>query len=792
MFRSYLKVAMRNLFRNKAYNFLNIFGLAIGIVCAGVIFLWVEDEITFDHTHEKRDRIYAVLANWDYSGYTPTFSTIPALAGPEVKRDIPGIKDACRLSSTTPPVLFNIGDKSVYASGRYVDASLFNIFTLPFTEGNAATAFKDLYSIVVTQRTAKKLFGVDKDVVGRRVKMDNKQEYIVGGVLKDIPENSSIRFEWVAPFQIFYQQNSWLSNWTNNAIDTYVELEPAADPAAIDKKLYNFIQQRAPEAINHLFLFNMNKWRLYGNFVNGKPSGGRIQYVRMFSIIAWIILLIACINFMNLATARSEKRAREVGVRKVMGANRKGLVVQFIGEALIMAALACFMAVLIITLVLPACNALMDKNLSLGLEKPLHIAALLLIIFICGLVAGSYPSLYLSSFRPVAVLKGFNIKEGGVSFIRRGLVVLQFTVSIILIICTAIIYQQIQHVKNRDLGFNKDLLLSMNIQGNMLQHFDAIRQDLLNTGLVENAALTDHETIYGGNNTSAMNWRGKPQNESILVSQRMVSPEFVKTSGMQLIEGRDFYKESADSSNVIITESLAKLMGEGSAVGKTIETASPFGPDKLLVFKVVGVLKDYVYGDMYTKSDPVVLFCYPPVATLMYVRLKPAADPVAALSAVEKVMTVDNPGYPFAYTFVNDQFNNMFQTEMLVGRLSRVFALLAILISCLGLFGLAAYTAERRTREIGIRKVLGASVTGITALLSRDFLRLVGIACVIGFPLAWWAMSVWLQGYAYRVSIHWWVFVMTGVTAILISLLTVSFQAIRAALMNPVKSLKAE
>lgn len=792
MFESYLKAAIRNLFRNKAYNFLNISGLAIGIVCAGIIFLWVEDEMTFDHTHQKRDRIYALMANWDYSGYIPTFSSMPGLAGPEVKRDIPGIKESCRITGFTPPFLFSIGEKSMYASGRYADPSLFDIFTLPFTEGNSATAFKDLYSIVVTQKTARKFFGVDKGVVGRRVKVDNKQEYTISGVIRDIPENSSIQFEWVAPFQLYYQQNDWLNNWTNNGIDTYVELEPAANPAAIDKKLYNFIQQRAPEAINHIFLFNMNDWRLHGNFVNGKQSGGRIQYVRMFSIIAWIILLIACINFMNLATARSEKRAREVGVRKVMGANRGGLIVQFIGEALLMATLACIMALIIIMLILPACNALMDKNLTLGLGNPVHIMALVMIIFICGLVAGSYPSFYLSSFHPVAVLKGFGIKEGGAAFIRKGLVILQFTVSIMLIISTVIIYQQIQHVKTRDLGFNKDLLLSMSIQGNMVQHFNAIKQDLLNTGVVENAALTDHVTIYGGNNTNSMRWKGKPENENVLISQRLVSPEFIKTSGMQQIEGRDFY-QNGDSSNVIITASLAKLMGEGSAIGKTLEIPSPYGRDKLLVLNVVGVLKDYVYGDMYSKrSDPVVFFCYPNAATLMYVKLKPATDPAAALSVVEKVMVRDNPGYPFEYTFVNDQFNNMFQAEMLVGRLSRVFALLAIIISCLGLFGLAAYTAERRTREIGIRKVLGASVTGITALLSRDFLRLVGISCIIGFPLAWWAMSVWLQGYAYRVSIHWWVFVMTGAAALLISLFTVSFQAIKAAVMNPVKSLKAE
>lgn len=790
MFKSYLKATLRNLWKNKTYSFLNIFGLAIGIVCAGVIFLWVEDEVNFDSTHVKRDRLYALQANWDYEGSIRTFSSTPGLAGPAVKAEIPGIANTCRVSDFAPSLLFNIGEKAVYATGRYADASLFDMFTLPFAEGNAKTAFKDLYTIVITQKTARKFFGDDKDIVGRRVKVDNRQEYIISGVLKDLPDNSSLQFDWVAPFDVYFQQKKEaLSNWLSNAPYTYVELAPNADPAAINKKLYNFIEQKNPQAINHLFLFSMNDWRLRGNFENGKQVGGRITYVRMFSFIAWIILLIACINFMNLATARSEKRAREVGVRKVMGAGKRGLIAQFVSEALLMAIFSCVLAVLIIWIVLPAANALMGKNLTLGLQEPAHILALVLITLICGMVAGSYPSLYLSSFNPVAVLKGLNIKTGGAAFIRKGLVVLQFSVSIILIVCTVIIYQQIQHVKSRDLGFNRDHLLSIDLKANMLNNFRAIRQDLLNTGMVENVALSDQPTIYGGNNTSAFKWKGKPENSDILISTRLASAGFISTMGMQLIEGRDFNEANTDSTNVIITSSLAKMMGTGSALGKKIEAPSNNGT---LFLTVTGVVKDYVYGDMYASPDPVLFYNMTQFGKIMYLRIKSTADPVKAVAAIEKVITSANPGYPFGYTFVDDQFNDMFQSEMLVSRLSRVFAVLAIIISCLGLFGLAAYTAERRTREIGIRKVLGASVAGITSLLSRDFLQLVIISCVVAFPLAWWAMSSWLQQYAYRVSIHWWVFLLAGIAAIIISLLTISFQSVRAALANPVKSLKAE
>ena len=790
MFKSYLKATLRNLWKNKTYSFLNIFGLAIGIVCAGVIFLWVEDEVNFDSTYVKRNRLYSLQANWDYEGNIRTFASTPGLAGPAVKDEIPGIANTCRMTDFTPSLLFSIGEKLVYASGKYADASLFDMFTLPFVEGNAKTAFKDLNTMVITQKTAKKFFGEDKNVVGRRVKVDNQQEYEITGVVKDLPENSTLQFEWVMPFQIYFQQRKEaLSDWLSNSPYTYVELEPNADPAAIDKKLYNFIQQKNPQAINHLFLFSMNDWRLRGNFENGKQVGGRITYVRMFSLIAWIILLIACINFMNLATARSEKRAREVGVRKVMGAGKRGLIAQFIGEALLMAMFSCILAVLIIWMVLPAANALMGKNLTLGLQKPLHILALLLITLICGLVAGSYPSLYLSSFNAVAVLKGLKTKTGGAAFIRKGLVILQFSISIMLIICTAIIYQQIQHVKSRDLGFNKEHLLSIDLKANMLNNFSAIRQDLLNTGMVENVALSDHPTIYGGNNTGALKWQGKPENSDILISTRLASSGFISTMGMQLIEGRDFNPANTDSLNVIITASLAKMMGEGSALGKKIE-APTNGPTLFLT--VTGVVKDYVYGDMYAAPDPVMFYNITQFGNIMYLRLKGTADPVKAVAAIEKVITKANPGYPFEYTFVDDQFNDMFQAEMLVNRLSRVFAGLAIIISCLGLFGLAAYTAERRTKEIGIRKVLGASVAGITSLLSRDFLQLVIISCAVAFPLAWWAMSSWLQQYAYRVSIHWWVFLLAGIAAVIISLITISFQSVRAALANPVESLKAE
>jgi putative ABC transport system permease protein len=788
---AYFKTTFRSLWRNKGNSFLNIFGLAIGIACAGLIFLWAEDELTYDSMHTKRDRLYQVLENQKYDAYVFTHGSTPAPMAPAMQAYMPGIAATCRASEGLTSQLFTIGDKPVYALGRYAEPSLFTIFTLPFVQGNAKQPFSQLHSLVLTETAARKFFGETTNVVGKTVRVDNKQDYVVSGVVKDIPANSSYQFEWVAPFQIYYERNPWLESWGNQAINTFVELEPGVSAAAVNKLLYNIIQQHDPESITRPFLFSMKDWRLYGKFENGKQTGGRIEYVRLFSLIAWIILGIACINFMNLATARSEKRAREVGMRKVLGASKRSLVVQFIGEAFFMAALAAFVALVLILILLPAFNTLVQKSLALDLSRPAHSVSLLLITLVCGLVAGSYPSLYLSSFNPVFVFKGIKLKTGSAAVIRKGLVVLQFTISIVLIIGTIIIFQQIQHVKSRPLGFEKENLIEMNAQGEVAQHFSAIRQELLNTGMVENAALSDHATIDGGNNTGGMTWQGKPPGAKILISGRSVSPEFVKTSGLKVLQGRDLQVSDSmvatgtfKSMNVLITQSLATLMGTGSALGRELYNEGDPGTK----LTVIGVVNDYVYGNMYGKPDPVIFNVVPPQnASVLYVRIKAQQRSEQVLAKIEAVMKRNNPAYPFDYRFVDDQFNQMFLSEMLMSKLARVFAALAILISCLGLFGLASYTAERRTKEIGIRKVLGASVPGIAGLLSKDFLQLVLLSCGIAFPLAWWAMHNWLQDYQYRVNIQWWVFAAAGILSILIALATVSFQAVKAAIANPGK-----
>ena len=794
MFKNYFKATLRNLWKNKGYSFLNIFGLAIGIACAGFIFLWVEDEVNWDQFNTKKDRLYFIQENQKYDTYVATFGSTPAPMAPAMQHEIPGVANTCRIIGYNTK-LITIGNKSMYAFPNYADASLFSMFTFPFVQGNARTAFTQLYSMVVTESTAKKFFGDEKNVVGKTVRVDNKQDYVITGVIKDIPKNSTIQFEWVAPFQIWYDENkSWAKEWGNNDLSTYVELKPNVSAASVNKILYNFIQQRESKSIARPFLWSAHDWHLRGEFDNGvQTGGGRITYVHLFSIIAWIILLIACINFMNLATARSEKRAREVGVRKVLGSGKRMLIFQFIGEAIFMAALSAVVAVIIMALLLPTFNLLVQKNLVLDLGNPLHLAALLAITFICGLFAGSYPSLYLSSFNPVFVLKGLRMKGSSAAIIRKGLVILQFSISIILIISTIIIYQQIQHVKNRSLGFNKNNLLDIDMNNEMAKNFSAVQQDLLNTGLIENMAVSNYNTLYGGNNTGSLVWEGKKTNNEVLISTRFVSPGYMKTSGIKILEGRDLVETDSVQSkklNVLITQSLEKLMGNNTALGKTLHWD---GDTSGTVVTVVGVVNDYVYGDMYGKSDPVMFFCVTtPDESNMYVRLKSNTNIETAIKQIGAVIKKDNPSYPFTYHFVDDQFNQMFQNEQLISKLSRVFATLAIIISCLGLFGLAAYTAERRTKEIGIRKVLGAGITNITTLLSKDFLQLVVISCIVAFPVAWWMMSNWLRNYKYRIEISWWIFLAAGLSAILIALITISFQSIKAAIANPVKSLRTE
>lgn len=786
MLVNYIKTAVRNLKQNKAYSFLNIAGLAVGIASAALIFLWVEDELTFNHHHADMDRIFRVLEHQTFDGTTYTVAATPGVLARGMQEEIPGIAVTAR-TDWGDQKLFSLDDKSIAERGLYMDSTFFQIFDFPFIAGNPSKPFDQLNSIVISRKMAEKFFADAREAYGKSLKMDHEQEYIISGVFEDLPKNSSFSFDWAVPYKVYEDRNQWLLDWGNNGILTYAKLEENADASKINGQLLGYIQSKSSDAVAQAFLFPISDWRLYSKFEDGKQVGGRIEFVRLFSIIAWIILIIACINFMNLATARSEKRAREVGVRKVLGAGKKQLVFQFLSESILHSFIAVLLSLGIIYLTIDGFNRLVEKELAIRFSDPVHMLSLLVIGLVCGLIAGSYPALYLSSFNPVTVFKGLRIKgNASAGFIRKGLVISQFAASIVLIIGTLIIYQQIQHIKGRQLGYNKEHLIYTGLQGKMNERFDVIRQDLLATGAVENAAVSNQRVLEMGNNGWGYDWNGKDPNQKILITNEWVSHGYIETLGMSLKSGRDFNPIAKyDSTSIIVNESFAKLLNKEDVIGEKVQND---GRD----YEIVGVVRDFIYSDVYANAAPLILFAQPSSTNYLFIRLKQGLDMPDALAKIESVIKTHNPAYPFEYRFMDEEFGKLFKSEMLIGKLSRLFALLAIFISCLGLFGLAAYTAERRTKEIGIRKVLGASEQSLVLLLSKDFVKLVLIAILVATPLAWYFMSNWLQDFAYRIELSWWFFATAGVLALFIALATVSVQAIKAASANPVKNLRIE
>lgn len=791
MLKNLFVSAFRNLRKNKIYTILNIIGLCIGITCAALIFLWVEDETTFNHNFANRDQLYHIMQNEKSDRGISTEGSAPGPLAEAVKAEIPGIKNSGRLSWAMDELAI-AGDKSIKINGIYADPSILSMYTLPFIQGDAQTAFQQEQSVIISESMAKSLFGTDNPM-GKMIKMNGNVGYAadgiytVTGIFKDLPPNCNYHFKWVSPFKVWEKANPWVNLWNNPMAEVIVQLDPSASRVAVDHQLRNYLSKKVDGQTNTLFLWSMHDWHLRANFENGVQTGGTIRYVHLFILIAIATLLIACINFMNLATARSEQRAKEVGVLKVLGAGRGRLVGKFISEAVLLSFLAVLLSIGLLYLLLPAYNNLVNKQLSLHLLEFSHWSSLLGIGLVTGLLAGSYPAFYLSSFNPVNALKGGKITSGGgVTFIRKGLVILQFSASVILITCTVIIYQQVQHIKNRDIGYSMDKLIYMDLQGNMKKDFGFLKNKLIATGYVENAATGLHDNLHIYSSGHGITWQGRDPNMDIPIHSNAVSPEYLSTMHMSLLSGRDFYPTfGADSLSLIMNESMAKLMGKEGKVGAILSNGSYHA-------QVIGIIKDFVYNDIYGSSGPLILFPNLGGATIMALRFRPTADLSKALAATEAVITAENPGYPFEYHFADEEFDELFAVETLIGKLAGVFAALAVFISCLGLFGLTAYTAERRAKEIGIRKVLGASARGLAGLLSKEFLQLVLISCLIAFPVAWWAMKNWLQGYEYRTTIHWWVFAIAGSLALVLALVTISFKAINTAMASPIKALRSE
>lgn len=789
MLKNYLKTTFRSLWKTRGYSFLNIFGLAVGITAASLIFLWVEDEMSYDNHFPHKENIYITKSKQTFDGVSHVFESLPAPFAPAAKAEVPGIRYAARVNWPSRLLFAKDDDDNIYQTGFYVDPDFVDIFSLEFVAGQKAIALSNINDIVITQSTAERLFGKES-ALGKSIRINNEEDYTVSGVVKDLPHNSSYTFDWLISFKNYERGKDWMQYWGNNSFMTFMQLEPTANLVDVNKQLYDFakIKSGNENLVSRNFLYPMERWRLYNSFdQDGNEQEGRIKYVRLFSIIAWVVLIIACINFMNLATARSEKRAKEVGMRKVVGATKTALIRQFLGESVILAALSAVFAIGLTYLSIGAFNNLVEKELAVAVFKPQHLAFLAGIVFICGLISGSYPAFYLSSFNPITTLKGAKQKAGVAGFIRRGLVVLQYAASITLIVCTVIIFQQIQHIKERDMGFDRSQVLTTPLRGNMYKHIDVIRDQLIATGSVEHVGLSNMNVLNIGSNTWGVDWDGKDPNSQVLIGLLQTDADFIPAMGMQLVDGRNFRPRMlGDSSSVVINEAFAKLIQpDGMVAGQTLRWGET-------PYTIVGVVRDFVYNNVYAAAEPVFFYPFTSENGTVNIKTKAGVDLTKTVAQIEQIIKTNNPGYPFEYNFLDDLFDNKFKSESLIQKLAGVFAVLSVIISCLGLFGLASFTAERRTKEMGIRKVLGASVSSLVRLLNREFVLLVLISCAIAFPVAWWIMSGWLDNYQYHTTLHWWVFALAGGGALLIALLTVSSQAIKAALANPVESLRDE
>jgi ABC-type antimicrobial peptide transport system permease subunit len=786
MFRNFFKVAFRNLLRNKTFSIINISGLAIGMASFILIALWIKDEISYDRFHTNGDRLYEVYSNDVVNNSIRSLTNTPEIMAPGLKNDVPEIEYASRFSSMQYHVL-NVGDKSLRPIGAIVDAPFLNMFSFPLENGNAKTALTDPYSIVLTEQLAKKIFG-NEDAMGKLVKFDNSDNLKVTGILKDLPNNTLFNFEYLTSYEFNNSKGYIDSDWTDISIATFVLLKPNTSFASANDKIKNVIVQHSGgRAKTTEFLYPVSKLRLYSNFENGKVVGGRIERVRIFSIIAAFILFIACINFMNLSTARSEKRAKEVGVRKVVGAGKTSLITQFFGESILMSFIAGVFALIIVQFCLPSFNQLVQKQLFIDYGNIYFWIASLGFILFTGILAGSYPAFFLSAFKPVSVLKGTFKKVNALVTPRKVLVIVQFTFAIALIVCTIIVEEQVKYAQSRETGYDKNNLGYVFIQGDIDKNYSLIKNALLSSGVATSISKTQAPLTQNWSSGISMNWQGKDPNAKIQINRYTEDGDLVKTAGMQLVEGRDIDVKNypTDSTACLISESAAKVMGFKQPIGQLIY-------DDPVNWHVVGVIKDFILESPYETIKPFMVKGPKYGGSVIHIKLNNANSTATNLAKAEKIFKQYNPAYPFDFHFIDAEYAQKFSDEQLTGKLASLFAALTVFISCLGLFGLATYMAENRIKEIGVRKVLGASVVSITTLLSKEFVKLVVIAIVIASPVAWWAMHSWLQGYEYRINISWMVFFAAGLIAIFIALITISFQSIKAAMANPVRSLRTE
>jgi ABC-type antimicrobial peptide transport system permease subunit len=789
MIKNFFKVAVRNLWKHKGYSFLNIFGLAMGMTCSLLILLWIRDEQGVDGFHANKDRIYRVYERQYYDGKIEAGYYTPGLLPAEMKKVLPEVEMASGFTWQGDNT-FQVGDKILKEKGCAAGPDFFRIFSYPLLQGDPATALPSPTGIAISRKMAVDLFGSPRDAIGKPIRYQNSKNFTVTAVFENLPESSWDQFDYLINWDAYLADNGWAKEWGNNGPGTFLLLRKDADARLVTKKITKFLDNYNKEQ-GKSFRIELGMQRaadvyLHSNFRNGEIAGGRIEYVRLFSLVAVFILLIACINFMNLTTARSVNRAKEIGIRKVVGAVRPALVRQFISEAILLSFFSMILAMAMVILLLPGFNQLTGKHIIFPYGSPsfwLWMAALTLIT---GAFAGSYPALFLSSFKPIRVLKGSLKFSAGAAWFRKGLVVFQFVLSIVLIIGTIVVARQVNYVRTINLGFDRENLVYIPLEGDLTGKYKVFKEAALRLPGVSVISRITQAPTELDNGTGGVDWDGKDPNVLPMFTQASAGYDLAKTLNLKFIEGRDFSRDfPTDSVGYILNESALKKMSYKHPIGQRLTFWGKKGT-------IIGVLRDFHFNSLHEAIKPLIIrFGEMDDWGNALVRIK-GGQTKEALAGLEGLCKQLNPRFPFTYRFADEEYQKLYKSESIVHRLSNCFAGLAVFISCLGLLGLAMFTAEQRTKEFGIRKVLGARMSTLFGLLSREFLLLVLIAFVVASPLAWWAMHQWLQNFAYHIDIEWWVFILAGIMALLIALLTVSFQALKVAVANPVKSLRAD
>jgi putative ABC transport system permease protein len=788
MFKNNLKIAWRHLVKDRQFTLLNVLGLSAGLACTLLILLWVNDELSFDRFFEKDSQLYQLMEYRKTDGQVSTSDESSGLLGEILKVKVPEIEYA---AAVAPPewwqkFTLSVADKNIKATGQYVGQDYFNIFSFKLLEGKKSGVLADKTSIVISDELARKLFNTTENVIGKAIRFQHEREFFVSGVFEKVPYHSSQQFDFVLSFEYLHDTQNWVKTWSATGPHNFVLLKKGANIDAINKRIANVITENSGDSTRSAFITLFSGNYLKNTYDHGSRVGSKIEYVRLFSLIAIFILAIACINFMNLSTAKASQRMKEVGIKKVVGAGRRQLVFQFLTESTLLTLFAMVFAIGLAWALLPQFNQLTGKQIRLGFD-PRLIISIIGVTVVTGFLAGSYPALYLSGFKPIKILKGKFRSSFAEAFSRKGLVVFQFTLSVILIVSVLVVYKQIQYIQKTNPGYSKDNVIRFNTEGKILGNEETFMAELKKMPGVVNASFTFNNMVGRNYGTYGLDWEGKAPNASVYFEGFGASYDFIETMGMQMGAGRSFSRSFGDEqTKIILNETAVHLMHLKDPVGKTIKL---FDQPR----QIIGVVKDFHFESLHepVKQSYMILANGSNTWNKIMLRIK-AGQERETIARVQQLYESYNPGFPFDFNFLDEAYQKQYLTETRVGILSKYFAGLAILISCLGLFGLAAFTAQRRQKEIGIRKVVGASVTDITGMLSKDFLKLVLVAVLIAFPVSWWAMNEWLQSFAYRIQIGAGVFLAAGVSVMLITLFTISFQAIKAAIANPVKSLRTE